>query len=178
MKKIILLGFILMLTRGAFCGNPGLGLKSAIVPGMGQISAGSGSIQSLNTLRGLGIMSGFVFCLHGTLNSISERESYAEQTQYYADNIKANYVSGTHSDLVKYTEAHKKAYDNYKTANALTFVYLGLTAAFYGYGIVDALMFTKEDDKKRENAAFLHDRINVTVTQAGQGSGVRVNYRF
>jgi hypothetical protein len=177
MKKIWLLSVVLAAFSMSPCGNSSLAIKSAVVPGMGQISAGFGNIKSMNTLKGLGIMAGFVFSLNGMLNSISERESYAEQTQYYAAQIQANERSGTYETQVTLETAHKRAWDSYNSANAWTFVYLGLTAAFYGYGIVDALLYTKED-KKEGSAGLLPARMDLAVGKVGQGSGIKVNYHF
>ena len=177
MKTISCLSVILVLAAFLFGGDPSLALKSAVVPGMGQISAGSGNIKSMNTLKGLGIMTGFAFCLHGTISSISERESYAEQTQFYASQILANNKSGTYEEQIRLETAHKRAWDGYNSANAWSFVYLGLTAAFYGYGIVDALLYTKED-KKEGSAGLLPGRVDLAVGPVGRNSGIKVNYHF
>jgi hypothetical protein len=178
MKKIFLLSAIFLFAGAAFCGNTPLALKSVIVPGLGQISAGQGEIKSKNTLKGLGIMAGFTICLQGTISSISARESYAEQTRYYAGQIAANNISGNYGTLQQLHDAHSKAYDNYNSANTMMFVYLTLTAAFYGYGIVDALLFTKEDEKKSENAGIVPRNLNLAVGKVGRCGGIQAAYKF
>ncbi len=178
MKKIFFISLLTLSIQWAFCGNTPLAFKSAIIPGMGQISAGVGDVKSMNTLKGLGIMAGFTFCLHGMLNSISERESYAEETQVYADKISINRKSGNSTIEAELEKSHKNAYDNYNSANTWTFVYVGLTAAIYGYGIIDAYMFTKEDEKKEVGLGIMPRNLNLSVSSVGRGQGLNVNYKF
>jgi hypothetical protein len=177
MKNITSISLLLIMAVLSFGGDPSLALKSAVVPGMGQISAGSGSIKSKNTLKGLGIMVGFAFSLNGAIRSISEKESYAEQTQFYASQILANENSGTYEEQVKLEAAHKRAWDSYNSANTWTYIYLGLTAVFYGYGIADAFLYTKED-KKEGSAGLLPGKVNLSLGPVGRNSGIKVNYRF
>ena len=147
MKYILV---ITLLASGlVFGGNPDLGIKSAILPGMGQLSAGSGEFLNKNTLKGLGIMAGFTVCLHNTIRFISLKESYAEQTQTYdTKNDQVEFYDERQAIKTKWGEA----YDNYQNAQLWSYVFLGLTAAVYGYGIVDALLFTGKKEMQNGSA--------------------------
>lgn len=176
MKKSIILLSLFVFVTFAFGGNTSLAIKSALVPGMGQISAGVGDVKSFNTMKGLGVMAGFTFCLHGMLSSISQRESYAEQTQYYADQIA---IANTNEKLLAMNKAQQNAYDNYESANTVTFVYLGLTAVIYGYGIVDAFLYTTDESVKRDTqSSLLPSGMSVTTGSVGQTTGLKVAYHF
>jgi hypothetical protein len=116
-----------------------LGIKSAILPGMGQISAGEGNITNMNTVKGLGFMAGFVLCLNGVIVEAGAMDSYAQQTIRLD---KARSAATTHVEREEYAAKHEIAWDNYNDAKLMLIVFTSLTAVVYGYNIVDALLFT------------------------------------
>jgi len=162
--------------------NTSLGVKSAILPGMGQLSAGGGSITSKNTLKGLGLLAGFTVCINGMISNISQRESYAEQTQVYADQYAALQVSGNYADANSVYLSWNAANDSYNSANIAVFVYLGLSVAFYGYGIFDALMFTREDTPQGQEGGATSLRLprnmGVQCVRNHGRSDVVIKYNF
>lgn len=181
MKKIIIV-LLACLAASAPALETSLGIKSAIVPGMGQLSAGFGSVTSKNTLKGLGIMTGFTLCMGGLLNNISERESYAEQTKTYAARYAALQVSGNFADASTVYTSWTNANNSYNSANTAMYIFLGLSLAVYGYGIVDALMYTTPDNPQgQEGPASLlvpQKKVQFQCARVNGRSGVRVNYSF
>lgn len=177
MKKIIVILLLTLFAAASWAANVELGIKSAVLPGMGQISAGSGSIKSINTLKGLGFLTGFALSFHGFLSQVSQKESYAEQTQFYDAQEKKIAVGGNYSDLMAARKAHQEASDNYESANTLSFVCLGLSVAIYAYGVVDAMLFTQED-KKEEGASIKPSKVNLGLLQHNGQTGLAVQYHF
>ncbi|MBL8029064.1 MAG: hypothetical protein JNL74_21760 [Fibrobacteres bacterium] len=123
--------------------DKGLGIKSAIVPGMGQLSAGEGNIMSKNTLKGLGFMAGFVLCLNGVVSEAGAMDSYAQQTRRLDEAVKKSLIFDEKYEL---KQKHEVAYENYQDAKLTLIVFTGLTALVYGYNIVDAMLFTVKDE--------------------------------
>jgi hypothetical protein len=145
MKRAIL--FILIAAGLAFAGNKALAVQSAILPGMGQISAGNGNITDQNTGKGLGIMAGFTLCVHGVISSLSRYESYTQETH----DLKQEYENAPFkSEKDEKYEAWQTAYDKADGAKTALIVFSGLTVAVYAYGIVDAFLFTH----KKQKSAF------------------------
>lgn len=137
---IVLLG-LFTFSSGA---DMGLGIKSAIVPGMGQISAGDGELQSKNTLKGLGFMAGFVLCLNGVISEAGSMDSYAQQTVRLEKLVSE---ATTYNDKLEYSRRHEIAWDNYESSRNMLIVFTGLTVLVYGYNIFDAALFTVADTK-------------------------------
>jgi hypothetical protein len=139
--------FLALAALLAYPAELSLGVQSAILPGMGQVAAGEGKITSLNTVKGLGIMAGFVISLNGLVNFISTYDSYAEETRaLQQDYENAAYKSVKDSLYGKWDAA----YQNSQDAKTGLIVFSLLTAAVYGYGVTDALLFTKVKEKKQE----------------------------
>ncbi|MFH0919751.1 MAG: hypothetical protein V1913_05265 [Fibrobacterota bacterium] len=185
MKKITIVLLAALLTVPALAGNTSLGIKSAILPGMGQLAAGSGSITSKNTLKGLGFLTGFTLCMHGLVNNISLKESYAEQTDFYSRRLEAIKKSGNFEDAEVVSRAHKAAYDDYESANTAVYVFLGLSVAVYAYGVVDALLFTQEESTQEgpggavpASSLHLPENVNVQVARNNGRSNLVVKYSF
>jgi hypothetical protein len=183
MKKMIVILLACCITSVPAL-NASLGVKSAILPGMGQLSAGFGSITSKNTLKGLGIMAGFTFTLNGLISNISQRESFAEQTKLYSDRYAAIQRSGDYAEQNTVYKKWTSANDNYNSANVALFVYLGLSVAIYGYGVVDALMFTQEDTPQGEgqpgvgSSLGLPQKIQLQCVRNQGRPDVKVTYNF
>jgi hypothetical protein len=181
-KMIILLLACCISSVPAF--NSSLGIKSAILPGMGQLSAGFGNITSKNTLKGLGIMAGFTFTLNGLISNISQRESYAEQTQLFSDQFAAIHRSGDFAEADVVYKKWKSANDNYNSANLALFVYLGVTVAIYGYGVVDALLFTQPDTPQGEaqpgpaSSLLAPQKIQIQCARNQGRPDIKVSYSF
>ena len=174
MKQAIL--FILIASGLAFAGNMGLAVQSAILPGMGQISAGSGNITNLNTVKGLGIMAGFTVCVHGAISSLSTYESYTQETH----DLKQEYENAPFkSEKDEKYEAWQKAYDKADNAKTALMVFSGLTVAVYAYGSVDAFLFTHKKQKSalKQDAPGLSPT-QLAVIQRGRCTGLEVRHQF
>jgi len=153
-----------------------LGVQSAILPGMGQVAAGEGKITSLNTVKGLGIMAGFVFSLNGLVNAISSYDSYAEETRA----LEQDYENAAYkSDKDRLYERWDAAYQNSQDAKTVLIVFSLLTAAVYGYGVTDALLYTKVKEKKKEGQTSekaVRPQLRLTRRSDRQGLEVLVGF--
>jgi hypothetical protein len=169
-KNILSIIFLLGLFTFSMAADAALGIKSAIVPGMGQISAGDGEIQSRNTLKGLGFMAGFVLCLNGVISEAGSMDSYAQQTVRLK---KAVSEASTYDDQLEYSRRHEIAWKNYENSRNMLIVFTGLTVLIYGYNIVDAALFTVADTK----AVSVRD-ISLGVAYSSGVPSLKLNCRF
>jgi hypothetical protein len=174
MKRIFVIA--LLVSTAAFSADTRLGIQSAILPGMGQVAAGAGKITDLNTVKGLGIMAGFIVCMNGLVSSISSYDSYAEETRV----VRQNYNNASFkSEKDSLYERWSAAWDNADGAKTAVAVFTGLTAAVYAYGIVDALMFTHVREKKGEGqSSGKAGRPEIRLSGLSGRQGVEVMVRF
>jgi hypothetical protein len=144
-KNILVILILLSISLPSVAADRGLGIKSAIVPGMGQISAGDGNLMNKNTLKGLGFMAGFVVCLNGIISEAGSMDSYAQQTVRLDKLFSA---AATYDEKEEYSRKHEIAWNNYGDSRNMLIVFTGLTVLLYGYNIFDAAMFTVSDNKE------------------------------
>jgi hypothetical protein len=168
--------FLALAALMAYPAEISLGVQSAILPGMGQVAAGEGKITSLNTVKGLGIMAGFVFSLNGLVNAMSAYDSYAEETR----TLEQDYQNAAYkSDKDRLYERWDAAYENSQDAKIALVVFSLLTAAVYGYGVTDALLFTKVKEKKLQGQTSERAvRPRLQLSRRSDRQGLEVMVRF
>ncbi len=174
MKKIMRISVVvLFLFVGySFSAEMDLGLKSAALPGLGQLSAGQGNLQNTNTLKGIGFMTGFVFGLHGIFSQAGAMDSYAQQTA----SLKSLSESATsYSERDIYNKKHKVAFDNYESARLKLILFSSFTAIVYGFNIADAMLFTK---KEQEGLSRFMNGVSIEVSTVSDVPTLGVNCSF
>ncbi|MDD5673653.1 MAG: DUF5683 domain-containing protein [Chitinivibrionales bacterium] len=138
-------------------------IKSIIFPGMGQL----GDDQKV---RGLGYMAGEGLLLTMLFTEASQLQSHSRET----DVLTIRYdMAVTYEGKIKQYNDWQDAYNKYSTARRNMFIYLGGAVVFWGWNIVDAVMFPPSKSSQESSVV---KALKNNLAFAGTPDGAKVLY--
>lgn len=171
MKKLVILALCgsLMVAGQVQGADLGRIVKSAVFPGMGQLSDGNGELTSIHTVKGLAFMSLEAIALSLTVAEVSKASSYARETAY----IKERYhLSSTYEERLREFNGWQDAFDKSQKSKTMTMAFGGLAAAVWILNVVDVVVFTPSESEQSLINGVLDNTVVLLNTD-----GAKISYK-
>ncbi len=157
--------FVLLVSLSARAADAGRILKSAVLPGMGQL----GDDQ---TFKGLVLLAGEVTWISLSISQFAQANAFARETEY----LDVRYeMAGSYREKIELKEFWEDAHAGSVKSRNLGYAFLGGAVAWWGLNLLDAILLPPRDGKTEAKKDVLD---HVDIAFAPKSVELLCNFEF